>query len=493
MPDNLLIYEFANLRFSPFHSTLENTETGKKIKITPTHVHFLMVMIEKSPDIAEYDELRRKIWVQYAEMSESLKHLIQETKSSLLKQLKNEKFPADFIESAAGKGYRLKFPVKTVPPDNAADDPFAAPELPFGQTTALFDETRINSAEVKIDRQFTAYKLVVSFFYGLLFWLTVMLETAYQFDRYRAAALLLGLPLIAWNGGVMFAALSAIERFSLKNDRSVFMQGTFVLVLGTLVSCLAMLFFLPFEAITLARFQTQPAFAAFLKNALIYFLPLGIFYLLTPLYFISRAKQESFLTLLPNLFGFLFLALIYSLFSTFYLLDNLLPSSFHGLFVTLVFLRFIIYFGLGTASLLWAKSAAGTDSATSALRLSWRTFLFFGLLAVGLGFFMTADRNFKRPNLNAVEVKTPPDSARRMFVNIYGANFESEAICIRVIGEGCPESAPCLVPNGALQKHSIISENQLENVPLTLASGEFRIFVQNGDSPLSNGVMLNVP
>ncbi len=330
MTDDLLIYEFADLRFSPFDSTLENTANGKKIKLTQTHCHFLLALILKSPETIEYDELRRKVWRQYAEMPESLKHLIHETKCGLVKILRREDFPSDFIEAKAGKGYRIKNPVRIV-----------------SESIPLFSA---ETEKPKDESSHTLFKSISALTYGLLFALALLLEIAYQFDRYGTTAIWLGLPLAVWNGAVMFAALSVCA----KRFRASF--GVSLLIVGAVFSCLAMSFFLPFEPITLARFQTQPAIAAFLKNALIYFLPLGIFCIFTPFYLFCRGSFQTLQNTLPNLFGLLFLALVYSLFSTFYLLDNLLPATFHALFVTLAFLRFIIYFGLGAACLLWAKA-----------------------------------------------------------------------------------------------------------------------------------------
>lgn len=361
MTNDALVYEFAGLRFSPFGSILENTTSGKKIKLTQTHCHFLSALISKSPDVAEYDELRRKIWVQYSEMSESLKHLMQATKRDLIGVLKHEEFPCDFIEVKAGKGYRIKTPVvivseNTVSSENIPSEQnsaFDANETAFAKAATLTDSSSENLENLE-KRKFTAYKLVASLFYGALFWLGLLLETAYQFDRYGAAALWLGVPIIAWNGAVMFAALASAQAEFVK--RPAYWSGAVFLIVGAGLSCLAVSLFLPFEPVTAARFQTQPAFAAFLKNVLIYFLPLGVFYIFTPFYMVCRASREKVQKVLSNLFGLLFLAVIFSLFSTFYLLDNLLLSPFHGLFVTIVVLRFIIYFGLGLACLLWAKT-----------------------------------------------------------------------------------------------------------------------------------------
>ena len=210
-----------------------------------------------------------------------------------------------------------------------------------------------SSSEISESRKFTSYKLVSASFYGLLFSLALFLETAYQFDRYAASALWIGVVLTIWNGAAMFVALTSAQKETGKNP--AFRFGVFTLIMAAGFSCAAISLFLPFEPITVARFQTQPAFAAFLKNVFLYFLPLGIFFIYAPFFLLSTAP-EKLKNVLRNLFGILFLVVVYSFISTFYLLDRLEIGQFHNLFVVLTFLRFIVYFGLALSSLLWVKA-----------------------------------------------------------------------------------------------------------------------------------------
>lgn len=494
MTNDFIIYEFAGLKFSPFDALLENTATSKKIKLTQTHCHLLLAIVQKSPEIISYDELRRKVWVQYAEMSESLLHNIHVTKRGLVKVLKDENFPSNFIKTKAAKGYQLTVTVSIVSENQNETEDFAEfqktqfqPEISFADSSE-----KVETFEKK--KSGALFKTISALFYGSLFALGLLLEIAYQFDRYGVTAVKILLPLMFWNSAIMFAALSFAEKTLLENKRTAFLSGVSLLIGGAVVSCMAMAFFLPFEAITAARFQTQPAFAAFLKNVLIYFLPLGVFCVFTPFFLVRHSYKQILQTILPNLFGLLFLALIYSLFSTFYLLDNLLPSEFHGLFVTLAFLRFIIYFGLGAACLLWTKAELKNDwTEVFSFAKQWKFAAVFALVGIGLILIMAANRQYKTPFLESAIIKTLPDSERRFFINLRGAYFDAETVCVRVVGAECLKSAPCLVPNGALKKHSIIADNQLENVPLTLPAGKFQIFAQNGDSLLSNFLVLNVP
>lgn len=108
-----------------------------------------------------------------------------------------------------------------------------------------------------------------------------------------------------------------------------------------------------------------------------------------------------------------------------------------------------------------------------------------------IAFWMTTAN--KTPFLRKIEIVSFPDEKRQFFINLNGENFNPETVRIRVIGVECFEYDPCEVPNGALKKWSAISETSLENVPLTLPPGKFRIFIQNGNSEFSNALILDVP
>ena len=97
------------------------------------------------------------------------------------------------------------------------------------------------------------------------------------------------------------------------------------------------------------------------------------------------------------------------------------------------------------------------------------------------------------PRLSDIEAVSEMKSGQQFFVRITGQDFEAETVYIEVFGEGCPESKPCKIPNTALRENSKLTETALDNVPFTLASGDFRIVVHNGESQASNPVYIKVP
>jgi DNA-binding winged helix-turn-helix (wHTH) protein len=105
----------------------------------------------------------------------------------------------------------------------------------------------------------------------------------------------------------------------------------------------------------------------------------------------------------------------------------------------------------------------------------------------------TARANSLTPQLDQVDFVTEANSGQQFFVKLSGKKFEPQSVLVKVIGPGCPDTKPCTVPNSAIRMHSQLSETLLDRVPLTLASGDYVIYVQNGESLASNSLPLNVP
>jgi DNA-binding winged helix-turn-helix (wHTH) protein len=484
MNTNGTIYEFSQIVFFPLTSTLENKETGKRIKIPQNYSHFLLALIKRFPEVAEYDEIRSQVWVQYPEMSESLKHLIQETKRGFIQLLRNEGFPYRFIEVVPGKGYVIKTPVKLF--DQPTQVECENNSLNVATESDMFERDNSTPAHV-------TYRSVVSLVYGLLFAVSYLIEIAYEFDRFKGNVVFVLLPLVILNSSAMYYALANSFGSSINVRNRSLWKGLVLLIGAAIFTAFSMLQILPWESITTAQFQTQPAFAAFLKSTLLYNLPTGIAGVFIPYYLYTTANVDLLKGVLPSLIGFFLVIFTYSLLTTFYLLDGLLPSRFHGLFVTLIFIRMGLYFGICGFSLIWIGLETNTKTGIFGGRFEIRPLLVFGVLAIAMTTYFTVIRNWNRVTLSKIEWSQLPNNNNELMINIYGENFDPESVCVRVTGLECPESAPCIVPNGALRKHSRIGNEALIDVPLTLPAGRFSIFVQNGNSPFSNGLTFEIP
>lgn len=214
---------------------------------------------------------------------------------------------------------------------------------------------------------------VTSVLYGFLFWIAFILEVAYEFDRYESFALWIGFVMWILNSLALSAALAlAYKRLRERRGDGLF-AGLSILVLGGIVACGLASLRLPNLPITSSTLQAQPALIAFVKNALVYFTPLAVFYLLCPFYFVAAAelKDQLLISVVPMdvifirpkvLLSISLAGILYSLISSFYMLDHLQPGTYHGLFVSLVFMRFLVFFGLAIGSTLWYRAALSRAS-----------------------------------------------------------------------------------------------------------------------------------
>ncbi len=339
MASPMTIYKFAEFTLHPAKRIL--LREGEEISLIKRDFEVLLLLIENSPQFLSKDHIMNSVWGDTIVNENSIEKAI----TSLRKTLGDDPYKPRFIKTVSKQGYAFIHDV------DKKDENVPIPnfEKPIFQ---------------KSFSRHTAYILSSSLLYGLLFWIALLLEIAYQFDRFGTTALWLGLPLVLWIAAASFAGLTLTRNAVRREKPNAFFVGLAFFVGGAISACLAMSYFLPNEPITAASFQTQPAFAAFLKNSLIYFLPLGVVFILIPFHFICVQQSEisktstfagkAAVNLRPSfLFGLWLFAAVYSIVSTFHLLDNLLPGQFHNLFVSLVFLRFFIYFGLGLVGLLW--------------------------------------------------------------------------------------------------------------------------------------------
>lgn len=218
--------------------------------------------------------------------------------------------------------------------------------------------------------------IVASSLYAALYAAAIPLEVAYQFDQFGATALIIA-PLVF--AAILITSVSALilnRKLAFRDKASGFVVSILVFVISAALLLGALTFFLPNYPITDSHLQTYPAQAAYLKDET-YFLVLAIFFLIIPFHFIVTMERElengnyrsvvGLLTgnkLIPApdgapylrvsaLASLLVIFFIMSIAMTARLLDNLKPSPYQNLFVQLVYLRALLFFGLGSECLIW--------------------------------------------------------------------------------------------------------------------------------------------
>jgi DNA-binding winged helix-turn-helix (wHTH) protein len=376
MRDLEKIYKFNGLIFRPAQREFAVEQTHQSIILSQTVSNLLLALVERAGDVVTYNELRLRIWPHEPEMSERVRHTMQVTKLQLVKLLQSAAIDPGVIESEPGGGYRLNAEV--------AVDFLTVQVLQDQSKQAVIQARSIPHAPPRASESLTmggllgshaVFVVVSSTLYGMLFWVAMLLEAAYQFDVYGGLALVFGFAAMMINSVAMGSALRMAENRVRERRKALFL-GFGILLAGVIGSALLASICLPNAPVTLTKLQAQPALAAFIKNALVYILPVGMFALFIPFYSVvsRRLKAERIITTTPSdalfippnaLLVVCLAALLYSLVTTFYLLDNLQTGVYHGLFVSLVFLRFFIYFGLIFGSLLWYRTLNNVLSKSS--------------------------------------------------------------------------------------------------------------------------------
>jgi hypothetical protein len=214
----------------------------------------------------------------------------------------------------------------------------------------------------------------------LLYVVALLVEVAYQFDRYGIAAAKAAPVVFLWVWITSVAGLGAGRHLALRGRISGLSVSLSVFALAGLLLYAALGFLLPNEPITRAQFQTYPAHGAYLKSVY-YFLPLAVVFLILPYHFVVATRKDvragrrrQTLALLAGRRTYaapagtiyvkgrwlaitLALAAVAAVVATAHLLENLVPGEHKDFFTQLVEWRLALYFALGLMCLVWYSRA----------------------------------------------------------------------------------------------------------------------------------------
>jgi hypothetical protein len=363
MRDKPDYYDFDGIRLFLTENYIEHLASGKTFTPSINHRQFLLVLARNAPDVVSYEKLWKEVW-QLENFDDSALKNIRETKRQLVIFLKNNGVENPSI--VAERGYRLSCEV--LPGYEYSSDPLFQKN---GETKGeIPQKDGIDEVKHKIGSwkhnltSNTAYIIPLSIFYGFLFLVASILEVAYEFDTYGKAATIWGTIFTLINGAAFFLACGIVS-YRLYYKRNAFLIAVGILLGAVLISILLSTQFLPFRPVTQANYQTQPSFIAFGKNALVYFFSLAVLFLLLPFYTITsrRLIKQKIIEKMPS--DIIFIKpqrllivcigeIVFSALTTNYMLDKLdAQSIFHTLFVGMIVLRFVVYFGLALSSLAW--------------------------------------------------------------------------------------------------------------------------------------------
>jgi DNA-binding winged helix-turn-helix (wHTH) protein len=352
MPEQIA-YEFGGFRLDPEKRTL--SLEGELRPLRPTAFELLLALVESHGKTVTKSEAIKRVWGSNFADDRNFHVTLHAVRQALCE---SAQAPSLIVRDASG--YR-----------------FAA-DVRLRSSTA--DEKSHGASAYTGPSKHIAFTLGASGLYAALYAIAIPLEVAYQFDRFGASALKIALPAFGW---IMFAAVASLftdRKLTLRGSWSGVIISGFTFLLAAAILYAALTRFLPDVPITEAVFQSYPARAAYLKDVSL-FLLLAFIFLILPFHFISMMEREigrgrcrlvldvlegKKLAALPRgtiypkvwvlAVALLTLAAIW-LAATAHLLENLKPSSYMNLFVELVYLRGILYFGLGLICIAWYHRA----------------------------------------------------------------------------------------------------------------------------------------
>jgi hypothetical protein len=212
--------------------------------------------------------------------------------------------------------------------------------------------------------------------YALLYSVALLVEVAYQFDRFGSTALKIAPLVFLWILATSMWGLAVDWRRTQQRRTKGLTFSLSIFVTAALLLHAALWLFLPAYPLVQASIQTYTAQGAYLKSV-IYFLPLAVVFLLLPFHFVVAMQRELQLgrhelalalltgerrsitpqkTVYPRM-SWLLVALavlvILAIAMGMRLFDNLRPDPYMNLFTQLVLLRTLLYFGLAVACVAW--------------------------------------------------------------------------------------------------------------------------------------------
>lgn len=367
------------------------------VPLAPKAFEMLVVLIQNSGRLISKDELMKAVWPDTVVVEEGNLSL---NISLIRKALGDSAAEPQYVETVPKWGYRFVAPVHR----RAGDGSESAQEEAAGAiaNTPRVGVAAANPAEIRESVQSRGHntqqprtadeteadKIVRIFgghlwhvllsctLYALLYSFALLVEVAYQFDRYGRTALKIAPLVFLWTFCTSATGLWVDSRWILHGEKTGLAFSLIICISASLLLYVGLSQFLSHHPITEAEFQTYPARGAYLKSVY-YFLPLWIIFMILPFHFVVSIQKElrdgrqgAVLALLLGrrrgtppagaiylnprwLLVLLAVAAPIALAVLAHLFENLKPDTYSGLFLQLVQWRSLIYFILGMECLVW--------------------------------------------------------------------------------------------------------------------------------------------
>jgi DNA-binding winged helix-turn-helix (wHTH) protein len=369
MPQRFL-YEFEGFQLDPVKRSL--SYAGEPRPLRPTALELLLVFVENCGQTLPKGEVIKRVWGCDAGDDRNFHVTLHAVRQALRD---STQAPSIIVKDA--KGYRFTTDVRVVPMETDRHSGVPTSATGAEDPNELLGFTRISRELRSVDpRSHRLHVFVASALYGGLYATALILELAYEFDRFGSTALKIAPLVFVWSMMTAIVGLTIDRKLTLQGGAGGLAASSLIFLVAAAALFGVLSNFLPAFAITKAAFQTYPAQAAYLKDVS-YFIVLSLLFMILPFHYIAaierevqRGRYSSVLEALqgntrsvlssgepyPKLWALTSVLLVFaalSLVMTAHLLENLVPGSFMNLFTELFYLRGILYFGLGIVCLWW--------------------------------------------------------------------------------------------------------------------------------------------
>lgn len=231
----------------------------------------------------------------------------------------------------------------------------------------------------RLDQPFaghTSFVLVVAGLYGLLHVASVWTELGYSYGQFGALAWVLSPLVFLWTAGTLASALHLDAKQAFKGTPSGLGWSSAISLVGVATLVIVSWILLPASPTIQASFQTRSAAGGFLKNELLYFVPLLVFVLPT-FHAVVQLQRElragrtkpmlDFLAGRPEgisprgvwfvpswlLIAVLLVAVFVGYTGIHKMLDHLTPGPYANLFTTALHVRVVLWYVVALVCLAW--------------------------------------------------------------------------------------------------------------------------------------------
>lgn len=347
------VYEISDFRFFPEDKLIIRLSDDHKIWLHPREVDLLELFIKHPGKVLSKETISSEIWGK--QLSLNIERGIRQT--------------VFVIRQALGKGIIT----------TGFDDGYGLASEATSVHRPLIKEHRRPSIRTHLLGKYPIFVLVQAILFSLGCSIPLFLETAYKFDEYQSRIVTAIIPIILISLGCSLFAFWLIDIGLNRWDpfRALVTASIFLILLAVLISIIGVLI-LPGTPITETFLpQTQTAQFAYAKSVSIYLLPVFWLSVLVPFHTINAIKHQVVsraiennggkddfsmdsinyrgilnfnVTLMVVLSGIISL---YSIYTSYYLLDNLRPSEYQSLFSFLLFARNVVYFVSAGIGVWW--------------------------------------------------------------------------------------------------------------------------------------------